>query len=334
MDTEEMDAMKSQTGDHPESKKRNRELKALEDLDADAMVMISRRHYATNFPNPQRRGCPTPGEVLRVIEAGRTPDQHLLDHLFACSECFGEYRQTLVQHRDEIAGVPVAGWSRMSSIFTMKRISAMVILSSLVFVVCLMLREPAPGLRNSEPALSTASGVQTGAAGEKPPNQIAAPAPAVTTQLPAQRRGVSRTSQAPGASDLIVVKVDLDDYRVLREPQEGKSPVADEKPSGKESEKPPGGLNEKLAEEKMISLPAARAFLVLRLPETAVAGEYTVSLVDAFDLVLFSRQAVSREGVKLRVALDLRRIAPEKYRLRLSREGEAPAYYDVIIKKR
>ncbi|MGH9767550.1 MAG: hypothetical protein ACREAB_08975 [Blastocatellia bacterium] len=37
---------------------------------------------------------------------------------------------------------------------------------------------------------------------------------------------------------------------------------------------------------------------MLRLPETGAAGQYTVSLVDAFDRVLLSRRAVSRDGVK------------------------------------
>jgi len=72
---------------------------------------------------------------------------------------------------------------------------------------------------------------------------------------------------------------------------------------------------------------------VLRLPETGTAGKYTVSLIDAFGDVLLKEPAVSSDGVKLQVKFDLRRVTPKKYRLRLSRKDEAPAFYDVIVRK-
>src|SRR5262249_26163228 len=120
------------------------------------------------------------------------------------------------------------------------------------------------------------------------------------------------------SSGLPELNVDLDDYQALRDSKE---------------EERPGGLDQKSTGERLIPLPAARAHLVLRLPETGAAGNYTVSLVDPFNHTLLSSHAASRDGAKLRVTLDLRRITPKKYRLRLSRENEAPAYYDVIITK-
>ena len=95
------------------------------------------------------------------------------------------------------------------------------------------------------------------------------------------------------------------------------------KPSVEPEAAPPG--------EKVISLPATRASLVLRLPETGVPGKYKVSLINAFGRPLLSNVALSPDGAKLRVTLDLRRVPPKKYRLRLWRNGEAPAFYDVII---
>jgi hypothetical protein len=93
-------------------------------------------------------------------------------------------------------------------------------------------------------------------------------------------------------------------------------------------------LRESQEKKTIISLPASRASLVLSLPETAAAGKYTISLVDAFGRVLLSTLAVSHDGARLRVTLDLSRVAPRKYRLRLSRKDEAPAFCDVIVKKR
>ena len=93
-------------------------------------------------------------------------------------------------------------------------------------------------------------------------------------------------------------------------------------------------LRESQEKKTIISLPASRASLVLSLPETAAAGKYTISFVDAFGRVLLSTLAVSHDGARLRVTLDLSRVAPRKYRLRLSRKDEAPAFCDVIVKKR
>jgi hypothetical protein len=93
----------------------------------------------------------------------------------------------------------------------------------------------------------------------------------------------------------------------------------------------PGEPDGEAPGERIISLPATRANLVLRLPETGVSGKYDVSLIDAYGRPLLSNSASSSDGVKIRMTLDLRRIPRKKYRLRLSRYGEAPAFYDVII---
>src|SRR5262245_28831912 len=136
MDTEEKgnkDLLKPLSSDHPQSekpepRKGEREMRAFDDLDADEIVTLARRHYATGFPNPQRRGCPPPGEILKALSRGQTPDQSLLAHLFECSECFVEYRQALAQSRDEVAGSKT-----LVSIFTLRRVLAAVILLSIFF---------------------------------------------------------------------------------------------------------------------------------------------------------------------------------------------------------
>jgi hypothetical protein len=67
----------------------------IKDLDAEDLAPLARRYYATRFPNPQRLGCPSPGEITKVAPRRRAPDQALRERLFKCSECFGEYRQAL-----------------------------------------------------------------------------------------------------------------------------------------------------------------------------------------------------------------------------------------------
>jgi hypothetical protein len=71
----------------------------IKDLDPKELESLAWRYYATRFPNPQRRGCPTPGEIIKVVSERQAPDEALREHLFECSECFGEYRQALAQCR-------------------------------------------------------------------------------------------------------------------------------------------------------------------------------------------------------------------------------------------
>jgi hypothetical protein len=143
-----------------------------------------------------------------------------------------------------------------------------------------------------------------------------------------ERERKSSINLRPGAE---TIDVDLDNYRVFRRSLRDGLTAANEKPSGIEGANRTGEPDREPHGEKIISLPATRANLILRLPETGVSGKYDVSLIDAYGRPLLSNSASSSDGVKLQMTLDLRRIPRKKYRLRLSRYGEAPAFYDVII---
>src|SRR5262245_65622311 len=69
------------------------------DLDVEDLASLARRYYAARFPNPQRLGCPPPGEIIKIVGNRQAPDEALSEHLFECSECFGEYRQALAPSR-------------------------------------------------------------------------------------------------------------------------------------------------------------------------------------------------------------------------------------------
>ncbi|HEV2667177.1 MAG TPA: hypothetical protein VG324_19810 [Blastocatellia bacterium] len=305
----------------------------IKDLDAEDLASIARRYYAARFPNPERLGCPSPGEIIKVVRSGQAPDQVLREHLFECSECFGEYRQELAQCRP--APDEVAWRKRLILILTSKRsamaLAPVTLILSSIFIVRLMWPKPAP--EAGQIARSNQSDAQVGVAGGGAPNQTNPIAISAIPNLTANSRAMvgswksSRISK-PRAE---TIDVDLDNYQVFRRSQrEGPAAVNEDsstrgegKPSGEPEGAPPG--------EKVISLPATRASLVLRLPETGVPGKYNVSLINAFGQPLLSNSAFSPDGSRLHVTLDLRRVSPKKYRLRLSRNGEAPAFYDVII---
>jgi len=306
------------------------------DLGAEELASLARRYYAARFPNPQRFGCPSAGEIVRVVRGRQIPDEALRKHLFKCSECFGEYRQALAQSRLAADEVALRKW--LASIFAWKRSATaltpvILILSSLslIFIGILILRNSIP--EAGQTARSTPSDVRAGGPGESTSN----PAPIAIAAIPKSTgngRAIAGSWKLLGipAPRVETIDVDLDNYQVFRRSQMERHASESEELSGREDAKSAGEADE--APPKVISLPATRARLVLRLPETAVPGKYNVSLINAFGQSLLSNSAFSPDGVKLQVTLDLRRVSPKKYRLRLWRNSEAPAFYDVIISAR
>jgi len=305
----------------------------IRDLDAEGLASLARRYYAARFPNPQRLGCPPPGEIIKIVGNRQAPDEALSEHLFECSECFGEYRQALAQSRP--APDEAAWMKRLVPIFISKRSAlapVILILSSLslIFIGISILRMSAP--EAGQTASSTPSDSRAGGPGESTSNPAAVAI--ATIPKPTGNGGAIAGSwkllgiPAPVAE---TIEVDLENYQVFRRSQMERLTPASEELSERGGAKLSGEPDEAQPGEKVFSLPATRASLILRLPETGVHGKYNVSLINAFGQTLLSNSAFSHDGAKLQVTLDLRRVSPKKCRLRLWRNGEAPAFYDVII---
>jgi len=305
----------------------------IRDLEAEELASLARRYYAARFPNPQRLGCPPPGEIINVVGNRKAPDEALREHLFECSECFGEYRQALAQSRpapDE------AAWTKwLVTIFASTRSALapmILILSSLslIFIGIPILRKSAP--EAGQTASSTPPDARAGGPEESTSNPAAVAIATIPTPT-VNGRALAGSWKLLGIPAPVaeIIDVDLDNYQVFRRSQMERLTPASDESSGREGAKLSGEPDEAQPGEKVISLPATRANLVLRLPETGVPGKYNVSLINAFGQSLLSNSAFSPDGAKLQVTLDLRRVSPKMYRLRLWRNGEAPAFYDVII---
>jgi hypothetical protein len=325
----------------------------ISNFDVEELASLARRYYGARFPNPERLGCPPPGEIIKVVRQRQIPDEALREHLFECSECFGEYRQSLAQcrgpatfesvWRNQLASI----MSRVSSSGALKisaaAISAVLILSSLIILIWPKVTSDSRKAVATDSAPSTSrtgdvardsggaaadTGVPGGVEIPKPADDLLAMA---GVGLPSTGAGVFVRPER--------IDVDLENFQVFRQSlraarmeAHGERPSKGSKLRGNAAmemyrPQPGEGAN-------IISLPPTRARIVLRLPETAAPGIYKVSLINAFGKSLLSTSAVSHDGYKLQVALDLRRISPKKCRLRLGRDGEAPAFYDVIIAAR
>ncbi len=76
------------------------------------MILSSREHHSSNFPNPERQGCLPPRMLRALIESGELPGAKLRSHLFGCSECFQGYRTALDAHRTQADALATPWWRK------------------------------------------------------------------------------------------------------------------------------------------------------------------------------------------------------------------------------
>jgi hypothetical protein len=91
-------------------------------------------------------------------------------------------------------------------------------------------------------------------------------------------------------------------------------------------------VDDRHVEQSVFSLMAERQRLRLRLLEGSWGGSYTISVVDAFGKPLAVARAKS-DGRTLTASLDLGFLTTKKYRLCVSRDGEAPDCYLISVVK-
>jgi hypothetical protein len=84
-------------------------------------------------------------------------------------------------------------------------------------------------------------------------------------------------------------------------------------------------------DDKFIELPPRRTSLLIDLPDNSRKGFYEIKIVNPFGKPVISGNGSSRDGKTLKVSLDLRGLAEAKYRLCVSRLGEAPNCYQIMI---
>lgn len=90
--------------------------------DVEDLASFAREYFSTDFPNPSRVDCPPPGEIERLIKAGRMPPESLRSHLLGCSNCFNSYRTNLMACENN--RVPVESfWSYMSALVWRRRLA-------------------------------------------------------------------------------------------------------------------------------------------------------------------------------------------------------------------
>lgn len=296
----------------------------------EGMNAFAREYFAADFPNPERAGCPAPGALQELIRADKPPGAELRAHLFGCSECFTEFDRAM-RARADVLPVAPSWWGRLKGSPLLRptplvagALCLLLVASAGVYLRNIYRRTSAPDVVAAQPDKVEAPAVKvpTAEATKDDPTPQATPEAStaqVTTGARAEKvprpgakaGGRTPSSSRPGAARedtgkppaIETVAVDLNEHTVLR-----------------------GG-----AGGDAFTLPRSNTRLKLTLPEGGAAGPHRVSILDASGKTLVTANARSADGRALEVVLDTRKLAPQKYLLRLSRGGDVPQYFPFVI---
>ena len=67
-----------------------------------AFLEFGRMHFARDFPNPTRQGCPRDDVLKLLAEQPTEIEDSVLDHITSCSPCYATYSGFL--HRTKAKG--------------------------------------------------------------------------------------------------------------------------------------------------------------------------------------------------------------------------------------
>jgi hypothetical protein len=73
-------------------KKQNKQQKSISEKE---LLKIGRKHFAWDFPNPDRLGCPPENEMKRLAENALKAKESVLNHISFCSPCYRAYSRFL-----------------------------------------------------------------------------------------------------------------------------------------------------------------------------------------------------------------------------------------------
>lgn len=292
----------------------------------DEMITFARGYFASDFTNPERTGCPEPGAFGEIVRAGKQPDAKLRAHLFECSECFVEFDLEM-RARGDIQPATVSRWGKPPGGYLPRpapllagALCLLLIALSGIYLWHVYRGKTTPDIADQQPKHISLrpDGAPKGdstatATPQASPSQITSteraekfPRPHVSArrQEPSFPRPRASRQDADELVGVDTVKVDLEEYTALR--------------GG-------GGV------ENAINLSRSPTSLELTLPEGSAEGLYSLSILDYSGKALVTAKTRSADGKSLKAILDTRKLAPQKYRLRLSREGEASQYYMVVV---
>jgi hypothetical protein len=294
------------TNENPAPNQINTPLRRRDLTDPEKLILVAQRHFANRFPNESRVGCPMPG-VIQAARHDLPPVDELRDHLFQCSECFNEYRETMRDH------------------YQRRTASNTVALDRRTKVISLLSRWRNPALAGATAIVLLAAGLSYWRRDQTAPLQssvdrpqrapVASAGNPLTPRPPAQPAGQTAkpVREKPRLAKNLAINLNLD----LNQ----RSALGDNNRGGLRRDPDP-----------TIKLPPRVTRLRLRLRDGSEAGLYQITVVDPHSAPLTSTTAHSRDGSSVEAVLDLRNAFEVAHRLRIERGDDMNEYLIEIEK--
>ncbi|MFN0112907.1 MAG: hypothetical protein ACKVZH_28945 [Blastocatellia bacterium] len=298
-------AVKNGNGKPGNNAQTNQAATTLTDNLPNELIQFARNHFGANFSNPDRSDCPDRAKLDSLARSGHLPDDDLRTHLFGCSECFQQYRAALAESRQPSQAIPEASWLEKFNATIAELLRPKLAWAGATTAI--LIGFAIWSAWNAEPISPPVAMPETLQAQSPTPSSVESkPTPIVETAINAN---ASKTVPSASANDAVVFS-DLNQYVAMRSAANAASPAP-----------------------QAITLRPERTRLKLTLPEGSLAGNYTVKLLDQSGKTIASKAAVSRDGKKLIVILNLKNVGLKNYTLSLQRQGEWAEAYPVIVAK-
>jgi hypothetical protein len=76
----------------------------------EGLLSLGEEYQSSDFPNPEREGCPDHGALVKAVRSRRLLDESLREHILVCSPCFSEFKALKEQSKNpSFPKVMVAG---------------------------------------------------------------------------------------------------------------------------------------------------------------------------------------------------------------------------------
>jgi CHAT domain-containing protein len=250
----------------------------------DELVQRGMRHFAQDFANPAGEGCIPAGVLNALIHSATLPSDDIREHLLTCSVCFVHYRSELARHRAGASAVTISRSFARSQLVPILGASVLAIAIITLFVFKRDAARPGPAQTVANVNLNT----------NTTNNSVSNDQPPVST--PSQPPQTSRDSRHLIARNN--VDVDLEMHNPRRTPEGTTSPS--------------------------INLRRMLNTLRFKLPPGSPKGKYKVSLANPFGHYLRTVEGISRDGLRLRVDLDLSSVKAGNYLVCVGRQADVP----------
>jgi hypothetical protein len=78
-------------------------------LSEEKLLALGRKHFAEDFPNPERRGCPPRSQLRLLVDNPSKAKESALNHISSCSPCYRDYSHFLKARKTKLRSKSARG---------------------------------------------------------------------------------------------------------------------------------------------------------------------------------------------------------------------------------